>query len=72
MKHFTEKEWREKCRTTPGYVGRWDPSPFNLGRVAAGELPAEYIGRRNMLSYEPGQGTVLLTEGVHFTIGGKA
>lgn len=34
----------------------------------AGEVPKEYIGRRNMLSYEDGVGTVLLTEGVHFVI----
>lgn len=69
MKHYTEKEWEKMVRDHPDYTGRWEPSPFNLDRVAAGELPAEYIGRRNLLSYEPGVGTVLLTEGVHFTIG---
>lgn len=69
MKHFTEKEWKEFCRRHPDYTGKWEPTPFNLDRVQAGELPAEYIGRRNMLAYEPGVGTVLLTEGVHFHIG---
>lgn len=68
MKHFSRKEWEQKTHDTPGYIGQWDPSPFILDRVAAGEIPAEYIGRRNMLSYEPGVGTVLLTEGVHFII----
>lgn len=68
MKHFTKMEWERMERTTPNYIGKWEASPFNLDRVAAGELPADYIGRRNMLSYEPGVGTVLLTEGIHFTI----
>ena len=43
-------------------------SPFNLDRVASGELPTEYIGKRNMIVYELNHGTVLLTEGFHFTI----
>ena len=68
MKHFTKKEWERMERSTPNYIGKWEASSFNLDRVAAGELPADYIGRRNMLSYEPGVGTVLLTEGIHFTI----
>lgn len=68
MKHITKKEWAKMERETPNYIGKWEPTPFNLDRVAAGELPADFIGRRNMLSYEPGVGTVLLTEGVHFTI----
>lgn len=69
MKHYTEKEWDAMVARAPGYFGKWDATPFNLGRVEAGELPAEYIGKRNMLAYEPEHGTVLLTEGVHFTIG---
>ena len=68
MKHFTKKEWARICRSTPGYVGRWEPTPFNLDRVQAGELPAEYIGRRTLMCAEPGAGTVLLTEGFHFII----
>lgn len=69
MKHYTEKEWAQRERDHPDYTGKWEPTPFNLDRGEAGELPAEYIGKRNMLAYEPGVGTVLLTEGVHFTIG---
>lgn len=69
MKHFTKKEWEQMERDHPDYTGKWEPSPFNLDRVAAGEIPADIIGKRNMLSYEPGVGTVLLTEGMHFTIG---
>lgn len=68
MKHFTGKEWADKQRTVPGYIGRWEATPFNLDCVAASELPADYIGRRNMLDYDPKHGTVLLTEGYHFTI----
>lgn len=63
MKHYTAAEWEKEQ-----YKGRWSDSPFNRSRVEAGELPAEYIGRRTTLAYEPGHGTVLLTEGVHFTI----
>lgn len=71
MKHYTDKEWVRMEQQHPDYVGRWEPTPFILDRVAAGEVPAEYIGRRNMLDYEPGIGTVLLTEGVHFIIEGE-
>lgn len=68
MRNYSKKEWEEIVCTTPCYVGRWEPNPFNLDRVASGELPAEYIGKRNMIVYEPNHGTVLLTEGFHFTI----
>lgn len=68
MKRYTKKEWDKMVAQCPGYFGKWEPTPFNLDRVAAGELPAKYIGRRNMMTYEPGTGTVLLTEGAHFTI----
>ncbi len=68
MRHYSKKEWEDIVRITPNYVGIWEPNPFNLDRVAAGELPAEYIGKRNMIAYEPNHGTVLLTEGFHFTI----
>jgi len=69
MKHFTKKEWASNVQRFPSYYGKWEPTPFNLDRIRQGELPESYIGKRNMLSYEPGVGTVLLTEGVHFTIG---
>ena len=68
MEHYTKKEWDEMVSQCPDYFGKWEQTPFNLDRVAAGELPAEYIGRRYMMTYEPGTGTVLLTEGAHFTI----
>lgn len=70
MKKYSKKEWAELVRRVPGYIGRWEPTPFNLDRVAAGELPAEYIGRRNLLTSLPGEGTVLLTEGIHFIVEG--
>lgn len=63
IRHYTAAEWAKEQ-----YKGRWDDTPFNRGQVEAGELPAEYIGRRTVLAYEPEHGTVLLTEGVHFTI----
>ncbi len=72
MKNYTEKEWQAMVRSAPSYYGKWEATQFNLDRITHGELPKEYIGRRNMITYEPGVGTVLLTEGVHFTIGGKA
>ena len=51
-----------------GEVKTTSHDPFNLDRVASGELPTEYIGKRNMIVYEPNHGTVLLTEEFHFTI----
>lgn len=69
MKHYTEKEWNEMASRSPNFFGKWEPTPFNIDRVEAGELPASFIGKRNMLTFEEGHGTVLLTEGVHFTIG---
>ena len=51
-----------------GEVKTTSHNPSNLDRVASGELPTEYIGKRNMIVYEPNHGTVLLTEGFHFTI----
>ncbi|MGM9598708.1 MAG: hypothetical protein ACI3VY_02175 [Faecousia sp.] len=69
MKHYTEKEWNEMASRSPSFFGKWEPTPFNIDRVEAGELPASYIGKRNMITFEEGHGTVLMTEGVHFTIG---
>lgn len=71
MISITKDEWRMKEKVTPSYIGRWEPTPFNLDRVRKGELPAGYIGRRSMLAYEEGHGTCLLTEGVHFIIEGE-
>ena len=52
----------------PELCGALGTDSLPIRPCAAGEVPKEYIGRRNMLSYEDGVGTVLLTEGVHFVI----
>ena len=36
--------------------------------VERGEIPAAYIGRRTVMIHAPIKGTVLLTEGYHFTV----
>ena len=66
MKRITAAEWAK--RSEHNYTSTWEPTPWNLSRVEAGELPAEYIGKRNMLVYDPMYGTVLLTEGINFVI----
>ena len=64
MKNYTKKEWEKEQ-----YKGRWDDSPFLQDRVKCGEVPAEYIGRRNvMVNDHDGKGSTLLTEGVHFLV----
>ncbi len=62
MKIYSKEEWAREQ-----YKGRWEASPFNLDRVEAGELPAYYIGRRNVMVGGE-RGCTLLTEGVHFLI----
>ena len=64
MKIYTKEEWAKQQ-----YTGQWEDCPFNRSRVEAGELPAYYIGRRNIMVNE-GKGLCLLTEGVHFLIEG--
>lgn len=64
MKYYTKEEWAREQ-----YKGRWEASPFNLGQVEAGEIPAYYIGRRNVMVGGE-HGCELLTEGVHFLIEG--
>lgn len=64
MKIYTKAEWAREQ-----YKGCWDPSPFILDRVEAGELPAYYIGRRNVM-VGGAHGCELLTEGVHFLVEG--
>lgn len=66
MINFTEQEWAKQQ-----YTGQWLDNAWNRDAVARGEIPADFIGRRTYLTYEPGKGTVLLTEGYHFTIGNK-
>lgn len=63
MKRYTSDEWKKEQ-----YKGRWDDSPYFRDMVKLGEIPADYIGRRTVLSYESGKGTVLLTEGYHFIV----
>lgn len=70
MKNYTEKEWAAMVERQPSYFGKWEPNPYNLGLVSDGSIPANYIGKRTMIVWEEGHGTVLLTEGAHFTIGG--
>ena len=65
MRHYTKAEWD---KIPEAYKGRWEPTPFNLERVKSGELPAEYIGKRNTIVNDEHRGTVLITEGAHFVI----
>lgn len=65
MKIYSKEEWAREQ-----YKGRWEASPFNLDRVEAGELPAYYIGRRNVM-VGGSHGCTLLTEGVHFLVDGE-
>lgn len=62
MKHYTKNEWEHEQ-----YKGRWEATPLMLEMVASGEIPAEYIGRQNVM-VGSAEGTVLLTEGFHFVI----
>lgn len=50
------------------YTDRWDDCPFFRDMVERGEIPADYIGRRTIMVHAPLKGTVLLTEGYHFTV----
>jgi len=65
MKIYKKAEWEREQ-----YKGRWEPSPFLLDRVEAGEVPAGYIGRRNVMVGGE-HGATLLTEGVHFLVEGE-
>ena len=62
MRHFSAAEW---AAIPEAYKGRWEPSPWNLDSIARGKLPAEYLGRRNVI-VAGRYGTTLLTEGFHF------
>lgn len=62
MRIYSREEWARQQ-----YKGRWEPSPFIMDRVEAGEVPAGYIGRRNVMV--GGEcGATLLTEGIHFLV----
>ena len=64
MRHFSAAEW---AAIPEAYKGRWEPSPWNLDSIARGKLPAEYLGRRNVI-VAGRYGTTLLTEGFHFVV----
>lgn len=67
MRHFSAAEW---AAIPEAYKSRWEPSPWNLDSIARGKLPAEYLGRRNVI-VAGRYGTTLLTEGFHFVVDGK-
>lgn len=64
MRHFSAAEW---AAIPEDYKGKWEPSPWNLDSIARGELPAKYLGRRNVIVAGE-RGTTLLTEGFHFVV----
>ena len=64
MKHYTKEEWEREQ-----YKGQWEANPYTLDRVAQGEIPADFIGKRTVMVRGP-VGVQLLTEGYHFTIEG--
>lgn len=49
---------------------RLNGPPWNLDSIARGKLPAEYLGRRNVI-VAGRYGTTLLTEGFHFVVDGE-
>ena len=51
-----------------GLQGPLEADAAQLERVKSGELPAEYIGKRNTIVNDEHHGTVLITEGAHFVI----
>lgn len=63
MRFYTSEQWRKAQ-----YTGRWGDNPFNRSRVEAGELSADYIGRRTIMVGGV-HGCTLLTEGMHFLVG---
>ena len=63
MLRITKKQWD----TIPeDYKGRWERWVKDNGWQP--DLPEEYIGKRTLLHYDNNNGTVLLTEGIHFEI----
>ena len=50
------------------HTDRWNDCPYFRDMVERGEIPADYIGRRTVMIHAPIKGTVLLTEGYHFTV----
>ncbi len=61
-RQYTAAEWEREQ-----YKGVWDDCPYFRSMVEAGEIPADFIGRRTVMVSGP-YGCTLLTEGYHFTI----
>ena len=62
-KHYSAAAWAREQ-----YTDRWNDCPYFRDMVERGEIPADYIGRRTVMIHAPIKGTVLLTEGYHFTV----
>ena len=62
-RHYSTAAWAREQ-----YTDRWNDCPYFRDMVERGEIPADYIGRRTVMIHAPIKGTVLLTEGYHFTV----
>lgn len=62
-RHYSAAAWAREQ-----YTDRWNDCPYFRDMVERGEIPADYIGRRTVMIHAPIKGTVLLTEGYHFTV----
>jgi hypothetical protein len=58
----TREEWDKIPSDYRGEWTRW------MWEFRNNDFPEEWIGRKTMLHYDNDNGTVLLTEGVHFII----
>ena len=63
-RHYSAAAWAREQ-----YTDRWNDCQYFRDMVERGEIPADYIGRRTVMIHAPIKGTVLLTEGYHFTVG---
>lgn len=63
MLQITKKQWET---ISSDYKGIWERWLKDNGWQP--DLPEEYIGKRTLLHYDNNNGTVLLTEGIHFEI----
>lgn len=62
-RHYSAAAWAREQ-----YTDRWNDCPYFRDMVERGEIPEDYIGRRTVMIHAPIEGTVLLTEGYHFTV----
>lgn len=63
-RHYSAAAWAREQ-----YTDRWNDCQYFRDMVERGEIPADYISRRTVMIHAPIKGTVLLTEGYHFTVG---